>query len=131
MRILFDQATPVPIRQYLEGHVVRTAAQQGWDTLKNGELLLAAEQAGFDLLLTPDKNMRYQQNLKDRKMRRWGADDQRWAVACPDIARRRQSRWRSLAISVEYAVPVPCQNLVWRPRQATSCRYRHSWFASG
>jgi uncharacterized protein (DUF433 family) len=31
MRIIFDQATPVPIRQYLEGHTVRTAAQQGWD----------------------------------------------------------------------------------------------------
>jgi hypothetical protein len=41
MRILFDQATPVPIRPYLKGHEVRTAAQQGWDRLKNGELLLA------------------------------------------------------------------------------------------
>jgi hypothetical protein len=43
MRVLFDQATPVPIRPYLKGHEVRTAAQQGWDRLKNGELLVAAE----------------------------------------------------------------------------------------
>jgi hypothetical protein len=43
MLILFDQATPVPIRAYLEGHFVRTAAQQGWSTLKNGDLLNAAE----------------------------------------------------------------------------------------
>ncbi len=66
MRVLFDQATPVPIRSYLIGHEVRTAAQQGWDTLQNGELLLAA--AGFEVLLTTDKNMRYQQNLARRKI---------------------------------------------------------------
>ena len=68
MLILFDQATPVPIRPFLKGHTVRTAAQQGWDTLQNGELLNAAEDAGFEMLLTPDKNMRYQQNLARRKI---------------------------------------------------------------
>src|SRR5882724_12058213 len=68
MRILFDQATPVPIRPYLEGHTVRTAAQQGWDKLRNGDLLTAAEEAGFDLFLTTDKNMRYQQNFAGRKI---------------------------------------------------------------
>jgi hypothetical protein len=68
MLILFDQATPVPIRPFLKGHTVRTAAQQGWDTLKNGELLNAAEKAGFEMLVTPDKNMRYQQNLTGRKI---------------------------------------------------------------
>ena len=68
MRILFDQATPVPIRPYLRGHTVSTAFQQRWDKLKNGELLAAAEQAGFDLFLTTDKNMRYQQNLEGRRI---------------------------------------------------------------
>lgn len=68
MLILFDQATPVPIRPFLKGHTVRTAAQQGWDTLKNGELLNAAEDAGFEMLLTPDKTMRSQQNLAGRKI---------------------------------------------------------------
>jgi hypothetical protein len=47
MPIFFDQATPVPIRPYLRGHTVRTAAQQGWDRLRNGDLLAAAEDAGF------------------------------------------------------------------------------------
>jgi hypothetical protein len=42
----------VPIRPYLEGHTVRTAAQQGWDRPRNGDLLTAAEDAGFDLFLT-------------------------------------------------------------------------------
>jgi len=49
MLILFDQAVPVPIRAYLGGHTVFTAFQKGWDRLKNGELLDAAEQAGFDV----------------------------------------------------------------------------------
>jgi predicted nuclease of predicted toxin-antitoxin system len=68
MRVLFDQATPVPLRSYLKAHRVSTAAQEGWDRLKNGDLLAAAESAGFDVLVTTDKNMRYQQNLHGRKI---------------------------------------------------------------
>lgn len=63
MFVLFDQGTPVPIRRFLKEHVVETAAQRGWEELKNGELLKAAEEAGFEVFLTPDKNIRYQQNL--------------------------------------------------------------------
>ena len=66
MLILFDQGTPVPIRKFLKGHVVQTTAQRGWEELKNGELLKAAEEAGFEVFLTPDKNIRYQQNLAVR-----------------------------------------------------------------
>jgi hypothetical protein len=47
MRVLFDQATPVLIRRFLTGHTVSTAAQEAWDRLQNGELLDAAEAAGF------------------------------------------------------------------------------------
>jgi hypothetical protein len=68
MQILFDQATPVPSRSFLKGHTVRTAAQQGWSRLTNGELLASAEAAGFEVLLTTDKNIRYQQNLSGRKI---------------------------------------------------------------
>ena len=68
MRVIFDQATPLPIRPYLEDDWVRTAAQEGWDTLRNGDLLTLAEEAGFDVLVTTDKNMRYQQNLAGRKI---------------------------------------------------------------
>jgi len=78
MLIIFDQATPVPIRLYLEGHSVRTAAQEGWDKLKNGDLLSAAEEAGFDLLVTTDKNMRYQQNLAGRKIAIVVLGQQQW-----------------------------------------------------
>ena len=68
MRILFDQATPVPLRPFLREHTVRTAAQEGWSRLRNGDLLNAAEAGGFDVFLTTDKNMRYQQNLTGRKI---------------------------------------------------------------
>jgi|SRR5271157_1377169 len=68
MLILFDQGTPVPLRSFLSGHTVKTAAQQGWSTLSNGDLLRAAETEGFDLLLTTDKNLAFQQSLKDRRI---------------------------------------------------------------
>lgn len=87
MRVLFDQATPVPIRPYLAGHDVRTAAQQGWDTLKNGELLAAAEADGFDMLLTTDKNMRYQQNLAGRKIGVVVLGLQQWPDLRPHVQR--------------------------------------------
>jgi hypothetical protein len=68
MRVLFDQGIPLPLRPYLVGHSVRTAAQQGWATLGNGDLLKVAEEADFDVFLTTDKNIRYQQNLSGRKI---------------------------------------------------------------
>lgn len=68
MRILFDHATPRGIARFLPEHTVTTAKDRGWDTLTNGDLLAEAERAGFDLLVTADKNMRYQQNLAARKI---------------------------------------------------------------
>ena len=68
MRILFDQGTPVPLRKHLTGHIVETAYERGWSTLKNGDLLAAAESHGFDALITTDQNLRYQQNLTARRI---------------------------------------------------------------
>ena len=85
MLIIFDQATPVPIRPYLERHTVRTAAQQGWNKLSNGELLTVAEEAGFDLLLTTDKNIRHQQNLAGRKIAIVVLGRQQWPQLEPHI----------------------------------------------
>lgn len=66
MKILFDQGTPVPLRPYLHPRQVDTAAELGWSGLGNGDLLTAAETAGFDLVVTTDQNLRYQQNLDHR-----------------------------------------------------------------
>ncbi|HEX4807872.1 MAG TPA: DUF5615 family PIN-like protein [Bryobacteraceae bacterium] len=66
MRILFDHGTPAPLIPFLVGHTVTKAKDAGWDRLVNGELLKAVEQAGFEVLITTDKNMVTQQNLKGR-----------------------------------------------------------------
>jgi len=68
MRILFDQGTPVPLRQYLTEHVVATAYEEGWSNLSNGDLLKSAEDKGYQILVTTDRNLRYQQNLSDRQI---------------------------------------------------------------
>ena len=68
MRILFDQGTPVPLREALTHHEVTTAYERGWSQLKNGELLDAAEQELFDVLVSTDLNLKYQQNLKSRRI---------------------------------------------------------------
>ena len=88
MLILPDQGTPVGIRDALKGHIVKTAYQQGWSTLLNGELLRAAEEAGFDVLVTTDKNLVYQQNLSDRKIAIVVLGRNRWSLirlALPQI----------------------------------------------
>lgn len=63
MRVLFDQGTPVPLRKFLSSHQVETAFERGWSTLRNGELLAAAEREGFEVFVTTDKNIRDQQNF--------------------------------------------------------------------
>jgi hypothetical protein len=68
MRVLLDQGTPVAVRRSRREHTVKTARGQGWSTLANGDLLRVAEEAGFDVLLTTDKNMRYQQSLAGRRI---------------------------------------------------------------
>jgi predicted nuclease of predicted toxin-antitoxin system len=67
MRILFDQGTPVPLRRALTDHSVFTAHEMGWTQLDNGALLQAAE-AEFDVLVTTDQNLPYQQNLTGRRI---------------------------------------------------------------
>ena len=68
MRVLFDQGTPVPLRRYLALHAVATVFEKGWGTLQNGELLSTAEYEGFEVLVTTDQNLRYQQNLENRQI---------------------------------------------------------------
>ena len=68
MLILFDHVTPKGIARALVGHTVTKAKDRGWDTFSNGDLLAAAEAAGFDVFVTADKNIRYQQNLAGRRI---------------------------------------------------------------
>ena len=78
MTILFDHGTPRSIARSLVGHQVTRAAQLGWHEVGNGELIQGAEEAGFELLLSTDQNIRYQQNLTDRTIAIVVLTDQQW-----------------------------------------------------
>ena len=68
MQILFDNGTPRQLRRRLFGHVVEEARERGWDALSNSDLLDRAEEAGFDILITTDQGIRYQQNMSNRQI---------------------------------------------------------------
>ncbi len=66
MKILLDECVPWPMHKILSGHVCMSARQCGWGGIKNGDLLRQAE-TEFDLFITSDQNIRYQQNLAGRR----------------------------------------------------------------
>ena len=97
MRVLFDQGTPVPIAQFLSRHTIRTTRQEGWATLKNGDLLRVAEEAGFDVLLTTNNSIAYQQNLKGRKIAIVVLTRNRWRIV--------QRMTQTIVAAVDAATP--------------------------
>jgi hypothetical protein len=80
MKNLFDNGTPNPIADHLAGHEVTYARRIGWHELENGELIQRAEEAGYDVLLSTDKNIRYQQNLSGRKIALVVLGNSQWPV---------------------------------------------------
>jgi hypothetical protein len=69
MLVLFDNGTPRNLARHLiDRHTLTEARARGWEKLENGELLTAAEAAGFEVILTTDRNLPYQQNLTGRKI---------------------------------------------------------------
>ena len=67
MRILLDECVPWPLHRLLSGHECTTAQRRGWGGFKNGALISLAE-GEFDLFITADQNLRYQQNLAGRRL---------------------------------------------------------------
>jgi predicted nuclease of predicted toxin-antitoxin system len=80
MLILFDNGTPRGLARFLTGHTVEEARLHGWEELTNGALIDAAEHAGFELIITTDKNIRYQQNLKGRKIALIVLENSQWPM---------------------------------------------------
>ena len=68
MRVLFDKSAQNGLARHLHDRVESTAEQCGWGRLENGDLLTVAEESGYELFLTADKNLRYKQNLAGRKI---------------------------------------------------------------
>ena len=87
MLVLFDNGTPRTLARFLIGHhMVTEARARGWTKLENGELLKDVEAAGFKVLVTTDKNLRYQQNLTNRKIALVVRGHGRWGLIRPHIA---------------------------------------------
>jgi predicted nuclease of predicted toxin-antitoxin system len=81
MLILFDNGTPRTLARFLiDRHAVTEARARGWEELDNGELLAVAEAEGFEVLVTTDKNLSYQQNLANRKLAIVVLGQGRWSV---------------------------------------------------
>ena len=97
MRILFDNGTPRGVAAALSHHAVEEARSRGWDTLRNGELLDAAEAAGFEVFVTTDRNIRHQQNMVGRKIATVVIGKGRWTLI--------KHRLPSIAAAVDAATP--------------------------
>ena len=88
MLVLFDNGTPRTLARYLiEQHLVTEARARGWEELENGELLSQAEAAGFEVLVTTDRNLSYQQNLAGRKIAVVVLGKGRWTLIQPHIGK--------------------------------------------
>ena len=87
MLVLFDNGTPRTLSRYLiDRHTVTEARARGWQELENGNLLNQAEAAGFEVLVTTDKNLSYQQNLTGRKIAVVVLGKGRWTLIKPYVA---------------------------------------------
>jgi len=87
MLALFDNGTPRTLARHLiDHHTVTEARARGWEELESGELLNQAEAAGFEVLLTTDKNLGYQQNLTGRKIAIVVLGQGRWTLITPHVA---------------------------------------------
>jgi hypothetical protein len=68
VRVLLDEDLPRRLTRYLPDHYVPTVQQEGWAGLRNGDLLRHASVGGFDVLLTADQNLQFQQNLAETNL---------------------------------------------------------------
>jgi predicted nuclease of predicted toxin-antitoxin system len=86
VKVLFDQNAPRPLARFLPRHQVTRLVELGWQELVNGELIAAAEAAGYEILVTADKNLRYQQNLTDRRIAIVILPSGRWPIVQQQLA---------------------------------------------
>ena len=87
MLVLLDQSTPRGLRTYFPNHEVTLARQRGWHELANGDLIAAAEAGGFDVLITADQNIQYQQNRTGRRLALVVLTTNHWDIIRPSVAR--------------------------------------------
>ncbi|MDQ2775801.1 MAG: hypothetical protein M3Y57_12930 [Acidobacteriota bacterium] len=87
MKLLLDENMPHTLRYHLTHHETVTAAYAGYAGLKNGKLLDAAENGGFDALITGDKTLHHEQNMRGRKIALVSLSAVSWPVIEPYVAK--------------------------------------------
>jgi hypothetical protein len=87
VKVFFDECVPRPLRRLLPGHEILTAQEMGWGRLKNGELIRRAEESGFEVFVTSDQNLGYQQNLSNRSISLLVLSTNYWPTLRPQAAR--------------------------------------------
>ena len=105
MKVLLDESVPVQVRGALSRHDVETVGRLGWKGRENGELLAAAEGAGYEVLVIADKNLRHQQDLRGRTI----ALVELWTNHRPTLERHFDSIASAVSAAKpgEYVVVVP------------------------
>ena len=119
LRVLFDKNVPYPLKQHLTDYQVKTAEEEGWGQIANGELINCAEEAGFQILLTCDQNLCYQQNLAHRQLSIVVLGSNIWPGISPRIAEIVGALERVSAGSFEFIeiAPPPKRRRLPRPRE--------------
>jgi hypothetical protein len=87
LRIILDENLPTALKPLMPGHEVRSVRDLGWLAIGNGRLLAMAEAAGFEVMITGDKNMRYQQNLAGRRIAMIVLSSSQWQTVRAGIDR--------------------------------------------
>jgi hypothetical protein len=110
VKVLFDQGTPVPLRDHLQPHQVDTAHELAWSELINGRLLDQAESNGYEALISTDQNLKHQQNFSDRRIRvlvltstswlRFVSEPRRSEIAWRALRKAATAKWISKAVHV-------------------------------
>jgi predicted nuclease of predicted toxin-antitoxin system len=86
VKVLFDQNVPRNLAHYLKAHEVTRSVELGWQGLKNGDLLDVAKGRGFDVMVTADRNLAYQQNLKGQRLAIDVLPSGNWPLLKPVVA---------------------------------------------
>ncbi len=120
MKVLVDHNLSRKIRRFLPRHLVRTADQEGCANLLNGDLLRIAEMRGFEVLITGDQNISYQQNNLERKIALVVLTALKWSLLEPHGDAIRTAIERTFPGSYE-VVPIPLPNKPqWSPQDANN-----------
>lgn len=87
MKVLLDENLDHRLRNHLGAHEVFTASYKGWDGLKNGNLIRVAEDDGFDVLLTGDQTLYYEQNLSGKRLAVISLSSVEWRIVKDHLAK--------------------------------------------